>query len=461
MFVIVAFVAGSSYLGGGFFMRCGTHTKVKQGNQANAHGYGNVMGGTQGEEVLFEKRWQRYAAIAAYFCGVCERNMNRDIMATMEATQPTAYTGLKAQKQQKKRKAVAIWLVAGVIMLMIQILLGGATRLTGSGLSITEWKPIHGAVPPLNQAQWQEEFENYKVKASGQYQYENSDFTLSDFKGIYWWEWSHREWARLVGVVFLIGFIYFLARGYLSKDMVAPLVILFILGALQGAIGWIMVQSGLNPDDVRVSHIKLALHFLAALVLLAYTYIFALKLLAAEGQKQSFPALNRLSWILLVLLSVQLCFGAFMAGLRAGPAAPTWPTVNGEWIPGNLSQYGNQQYSGIDRHISNPIGVQYIHRTLAYLIFGFAIARFIVNQKVAGRPEFRLLRRAGRATFLLTCLQVLLGIFTVLSAKNIIPQHFGQYEWLALAHQAVAMCLLLAIVTDLYLLNAKRGVVAV
>ena len=363
--------------------------------------------------------------------------------------------------RDKKRKIVAVWLVAGVIMLMIQILLGGATRLTGSGLSITEWKPIHGAVPPLNQQEWEEEFENYKIKASGQYQYQNYDFTLSDFKSIFWWEWWHREWARLVGVVFLIGFIYFLARGYLNKDMVMPLVVLFVLGALQGASGWIMVQSGLNPEDVRVSHIKLALHFMAALVLLAYTYIFALKLLAPEGQKQAFPALNRLSWILLTLLFVQLIYGAFMAGLRAGPAAPTWPSVNGAWTPGDLSQYGHAHYTGMDKHISNPIGVQFLHRTLAYLIFGFAIARFVVNQKVAGRPEFRLLRRAGRTTFLLTCLQVMLGIFTVLSAKNIIPQHFGPYEWLALAHQAVAMCLLLAVVTDLYLLNAKKDVAVV
>lgn len=365
-------------------------------------------------------------------------------------------TGLKTQQQQRKRKTVAIWLVAGVVMLMIQILLGGATRLTGSGLSITEWKPLHGAVPPLNERQWQAEFDNYKVKAAGQYQYQNRDFTLSDFKGIFWWEWWHRQWARFVGVVFLVGFVYFLARRYLHKDMVGPLVILFVLGALQGAIGWIMVQSGLNPEDVRVSHIKLAMHFISALVLLSYTYIFALKLLVPAGQQQTFPALNRLSWTFLVLLLLQLTYGAFMAGLHAAPAAPTWPSVNGSWLPGDLSHYGNETYTGAAQHISNPIGVQFMHRTLAYLIFGFAVARILVNRKIAGRPEYRLIRRAGRVTFFLTCLQVLLGIVTVLSGSDIIPNHFGTYEWLALAHQATAMCLLLAVVSDLYLLQGKK-----
>lgn len=378
-------------------------------------------------------------------------------METMAASPNAVLNDPSIDRQRKKRKVVAIWLVAGVAMLMIQILLGGATRLTGSGLSITEWKPLHGAVPPLNEAQWQEEFDNYKVKAAGQYQYQNRDFTLSDFKGIFWWEWWHRQWARFVGVVFLIGFVYFLARGYLEKDMVLPLAVLFVLGALQGAIGWIMVQSGLNPEDVRVSHIKLAMHFMAALVLLAYTYIFAMKLLVPEAQKQTFPALNRLSWILMILLTVQLTYGAFMAGLHAAPAAPTWPSVNGSYLPGDLSQYGNESYTGLSQWRNNPIGVQYVHRTLAYLILGFAIARIMVNQKISDRPGFRLIRRAGRVSFFLVCLQVALGIFTVLSAKNIIPQHFGQFEWLALAHQAVAMCLLLAVVTDLYLLNGKRA----
>lgn len=383
--------------------------------------------------------------------------MNRSKMETMAASPNAVLNDPSIDRQRKKRKVVAIWLVAGVAMLMIQILLGGATRLTGSGLSITEWKPLHGAVPPLNEAQWQEEFDNYKVKAAGQYQYQNRDFTLSDFKGIFWWEWWHRQWARFVGVVFLIGFVYFLARGYLEKDMVLPLAVLFVLGALQGAIGWIMVQSGLNPEDVRVSHIKLAMHFMAALVLLAYTYIFAMKLLVPEAQKQTFPALNRLSWILMILLTVQLTYGAFMAGLHAAPAAPTWPSVNGSYLPGDLSQYGNESYTGMSQWRNNPIGVQYVHRTLAYLILGFAIARIMVNQKISDRPGFRLIRRAGRVSFFLVCLQVALGIFTVLSAKNIIPQHFGQFEWLALAHQAVAMCLLLAVVTDLYLLNGKRA----
>jgi cytochrome c oxidase assembly protein subunit 15 len=352
-----------------------------------------------------------------------------------------------------KQKAVARWLLAGVIMLAIQIALGGITRLTGSGLSITEWKPILGAVPPMNEAAWQAAFEKYKGIA--QYRYLNAHFTLSDFKSIYFWEWAHREWARLVGVVFIIGFIYFLIRRYFDVRMIVPFIVLFIIGGLQGAIGWIMVQSGLNDTDLYVSHIRLSIHFMAALVLLCYTLWFALKLSVPEEGRLYDNRLRRFTILTIVLLCLQLIYGAFMAGLKAAPAAPTWPTINGTWVPANIHSYGNRSYDGLSAYTSHPIAVQFIHRTLAYTLLGVIIAWLIIAGRVGqSEKNSRLLKwRWWPLGLVLT--QVVLGILTVLHGAQTIAGHFGTFEILAEAHQLVAMGLLMSFVANLYLLRGK------
>src|SRR5689334_1241383 len=183
----------------------------------------------------------------------------------------------------RSSRPVAIWLLIGIFMLVVQVLLGGITRLTGSGLSITEWKPIMGALPPMNNHDWNIAFEKYKQIA--QYKYVNAYFTLSDFKSIFFWEWFHRLWARLIGVVFLIPFVIFIIQKRFGKDMIRPLIILFILGGLQGLVGWIMVKSGLEDEGLLyVSHYKLAIHFIFALGLLCYTLWFALQLLIPSNQ---------------------------------------------------------------------------------------------------------------------------------------------------------------------------------
>ncbi len=165
---------------------------------------------------------------------------------------------------ERSARPIAIWLLVGVGMIIIQVLLGGITRLTGSGLSITEWKPIMGALPPMNEHDWNIAFEKYKQIA--QFKYLNSYFTLHDFKFIFFWEWFHRLWARLIGVVFLIPFIIFLIQKRFKKEMIRPMIILFLLGALQGLVGWIMVKSGLEDSEaLYVSHYKLAIHFILAL----------------------------------------------------------------------------------------------------------------------------------------------------------------------------------------------------
>src|SRR5215470_9743790 len=174
---------------------------------------------------------------------------------------------MEKEFSKKSSRPVAIWLLLGIAMLMVQVLLGGITRLTGSGLSITEWKPIMGALPPMNDEQWNVAFDKYKQIA--QYKYLNSSFTLSDFKFIFFWEWFHRLWARLIGVAFIIPFIIFLIQKRFKKQMIRPMIILFLLGALQGLVGWIMVMSGLEDSDrLYVSHYRLAIHFILALVLI-------------------------------------------------------------------------------------------------------------------------------------------------------------------------------------------------
>ncbi|HVG40277.1 MAG TPA: COX15/CtaA family protein, partial [Chitinophagaceae bacterium] len=226
----------------------------------------------------------------------------------------------------KSSRPVAIWLLIGVLMIIIQIILGGVTRLTDSGLSITEWKPLLGTVPPLNEKEWNEAFEGYKQIA--QYKHLHSYFTLANFKAIFFWEWLHRFWGRLIGLVFLIPFIVFLVQRRFNSQMIKPMIILFLLGGLQGAVGWIMVKSGLNNEDLYVSHIRLAIHFILALGLLAYTFWFALQLLVPKRQVVADRRLKNFTLSIIILLVVQLVYGAFMAGLKAATVAPTWPSIN-------------------------------------------------------------------------------------------------------------------------------------
>ncbi len=340
----------------------------------------------------------------------------------------------------KKSNAVAIWLLIGVGMIIVQVLLGGITRLTGSGLSITEWKPILGAIPPLNEADWLKAFDQYKQ--IGQYKHLNFEFTLQDFKFIYFWEWFHREWARLIAVVFLIPFIYFLVTKKFRKEMINPLIILFLLGIMQGLIGWIMVASGLNDESLYVDHLRLAIHFISALGLLCYTYWFALLLLVPKGEKVVAPGLKKFTLWLLSLFILQLVFGAFMAGLKAANYATTWPLINGEFVPSSMA---NDTLSSFTH---DPLAVHFIHRNLAYIISVLIVVWFLKAKKVGGGTWFTRLRTWP---LLLVALQVLLGIFTVLYANN-----KSALLWLGVAHQFTAMILLLVIVSIVFLLRKQQ-----
>jgi cytochrome c oxidase assembly protein subunit 15 len=332
------------------------------------------------------------------------------------------------------QKAVAAWLYVGVGMLLFQIVLGGITRLTGSGLSITEWNVVTGALPPLSEARWMEEFDKYKQ--TPQYLILNSDFQLSDFKFIFFWEWLHRFWARLIAFAFLIPFVYFVAKKAISSSMVKPLLTLFMLGALQGAVGWIMVASGLTGDAIYVKPVKLAVHFVLALGLISYAFWFALsvsgvKTFRGEGEKRFLL----LTWTIMVTLLLQLLFGALMAGHKAATAAPTWPTINGAWIPARIFQ----SLSGL---VEDRITIHFVHRSLAYLLVLLVIIWTISANRLKFSKPF--------LPMLLIVLQLALGIFAVLVSPSIIPNRWVGFDWLAIFHQITGMTFLLTMVYMLY-----------
>jgi len=347
---------------------------------------------------------------------------------------------------ERSSRPVAIWLIIGIGMLIIQVLLGGITRLTGSGLSITEWKPIMGAFPPMNDHQWNEAFDKYKQIA--QYKYLNSSFTLNDFKFIFFWEWIHRLWARLIGLAFIIPFIIFLIQGRFKKELIRPMIILFLLGALQGLIGWIMVMSGLEDSDrLYVSHYKLAIHFILALGLICYTLWFALELSVSQEKIVSNFALKKFTGWLIVILGLQLIYGAFMAGLKAAVYAPTWPDINGNFFP-----HGGSPSSGILQLFDNPLTVHFIHRNLAYLFTILIVAWYIKAKTIKNSLLFM---KTNWLPLVIVLLQLVSGILIVLNSPD-----ERALLWLGVAHQFIAMMLLLSLVFEFYLLQGNEKLIA-
>lgn len=353
----------------------------------------------------------------------------------------------------RSNKLVATWLLLGVVMTIIQFVLGGVTRLTGSGLSITEWEVITGALPPLSEEAWLTEFAKYKQ--TPQFQLLNFEFDLQNFKYIFFWEWFHRLWARIIGLVFAGGFIWFLVAKHFKKEMIKPLVILFFLGIMQGAIGWIMVASGLEGDAVYVKPTRLALHFIFALGLLSYTFWFALQLSVPKtalqisaGMHEAVQKAKTLNVAILALLLLQLMYGALMAGHKAAMVAPTWPTINGDYMPTNL--FSDPVF--LLNFIENKILVHFMHRGIAYVLLALVIYWTVQLYRINGSSFFN---RIKIFPLLLVVLQVLLGIASLLYARSIIPGVWGIFEWMAQIHQLVGMSLLLSLVATYYVMRAQ------
>ena len=330
---------------------------------------------------------------------------------------------------ETQAKAVRNWLYAVAFLIFCMVIVGGATRLTGSGLSITEWQPLLGAIPPLGETAWQAAFEKYKLIP--QYAQLNSAMTLEEFKFIYWWEWSHRFLGRFIGAAFLVPFVIFTSLGWIHKALWPRFAGLFILGGLQGALGWYMVASGLT-DRVDVSQYRLAAHLTLA------TLIFGAMLWVAFGlgtprQKPS-SARQRAALYIVPLLLLQVAAGGFVAGLDAGMGYNTWPLMDGKLIPDGLFV----MTPAWRNFFENAMTVQFDHRLIAYVI-AVAVAAYAY------------IVRSGAAVFLLLAVlaQIGLGIYTLLAQ---VPLH------LALMHQGGAMLVFAAALWNLHVMLTRLPV---
>ncbi len=330
---------------------------------------------------------------------------------------------------ESRRRPIRAWFWSIAAMTFGIIVIGGITRLTLSGLSIVEWRPFTGIIPPLNEAQWQETFDLYRQYP--EYQTWRTGMTMDEFKFIFFWEYLHRLVARLIGVVFLVPFVWFWLKGWLQPALRRRALALFGLGAAQGLMGWLMVMSGL-VDRPSVSHYRLAAHFSLALIILGYATWLALELrvtgrpprvgMAARSlMKRGLAAIG-------VLLVVQIIWGAFTAGLKAGAYYPTFPLMGGALAPPDLLRLE----PALRNFLDNPPAVQWAHRVIGTLLGVTAIA-FVAN--VFRRVDDRHSRRFAAAFLGIVLVQYLLGVLTVI---NLVPIGLG------VAHQAVAAILLLA-----------------
>ena len=319
-------------------------------------------------------------------------------------------------------KPVRIWLYVLAALVLAMVMVGGMTRLTGSGLSITTWRPISGIIPPLSEADWLAEFAGYKLIP--QYEVYNHWMTLEDFKGIFWWEWGHRFLGRIIGFVFAVPFLIFLVQRRLTRDMIVPLAGLFFLGGFQGFLGWWMVSSGLT-ELTSVSQYRLATHLSAALLLLL-AIIWVARRLRPQPTEGAVTRGNVWSVaILLVMLIVQVAAGAFVAGIDAGMGYNTWPLMEGKFIPDGLGAHEPAWRSMFEHGLT----VQFNHRMLAYLI---TIVTFVMLVTQIRRAGLGGVHRWMGIIAALVVAQVGLGIATLLSMINID---------LAVSHQALAFIL--------------------
>jgi heme a synthase len=330
--------------------------------------------------------------------------------------------------QSNHHRAIALWLLICCITIFAMVVLGGVTRLTGSGLSMVEWEPLMGVLPPLNQAEWEMVFQKYQQYP--EYQIKNSWMTLAEFKTIFWFEYAHRLLGRAIGLIFLIPLIYFMMKGKVDKPLIPKLVTMFILGGLQGLLGWYMVKSGLI-DQPHVSQYRLTAHLGLAFLIYAYIFWVALDLLFPKPKPVSnddIRSLKTFSWMVTGLIFITAMSGGFVAGLKAGLFYNTFPLMNGHWIPEGLFQMEPLWRNFFE----NITTVQFDHRLLATLLFILIPTLWFMAWRI------QLLKRAHLGIHILLILlgiQITLGISTLLL---IVPVP------LAASHQAGALVLLTA-----------------
>jgi heme a synthase len=339
------------------------------------------------------------------------------VPGTLEAAQASGII----EREAANRRQVRFWLYAVCLLIFSMVLVGGATRLTDSGLSITEWKPVHGTIPPLSVADWQDEFEKYQQIP--EYQEINKGMSLDEFKTIYWWEWSHRQLGRFIGLAVALPLAFFWLSGRLEPGLKPRLLLLLGFGGLQGFIGWWMVASGL-VERTDVSQIRLAVHLTLAIAILAYAMWIARGLAPHSAGAAHWPLRTAMPLVFLILF-LQIFLGGLVAGLDAGLAFNDWPTMDGAWVPGGLMTL-EPYWRNI---VENTKAVQYAHRICGYLLLISAFFQWVVAARTENASTHRL---RAMILFLLAAVQASIGILTL-----VLQVPFA----LALLHQAGAVIL--------------------
>lgn len=354
-----------------------------------------------------------------------------------DVQKPMAAPGGIDGRGKGARRGIRAWLMVLFALVVVMITVGGLTRLTDSGLSITEWAPVSGAMPPMNAADWQAEFEAYQQIP--EYTEQNAGMSLSAFKAIYWWEWGHRQLGRVIGLVWALGFVWFLVRRQIPVGWTGRLVLVGALGGLQGAIGWWMVHSGLQAGMVDVASYRLAVHLGLAFVILGFIawYVFLLGRAEAElmqARRTGEAKLFSMSTGLMYFAFLQILLGALVAGIDAGRAFPTWPLMGGGFFPPDPFQI-----TPIWRNFFEDAGlVQFIHRMSGYLLMAFGVVVWLRGRKSAnGQTRF-----AFNVVLALLGLQMVIGISTALYSA---PVH------IAIVHQFTAVLMWVAILRARYL----------
>lgn len=349
------------------------------------------------------------------------------------------------EKKYKYSKIIRNWLLLGLIMLVGQVVIGGITRLTGSGLSITRWDIITGVIPPLNAEQWVEAFELYK--GTPQFQKINSMFTINEFKFIYFWEYFHRLWVRSLGFIFLIPFIIFVVKKQIDSYLIKRLGLVVFLTILTASAGWIMVQSGLI-NRPWVNAYKLTIHFILALLV----FTAMVKTVADVYGFGSERKIKRKSFVTLVLsvTFVQLIFAGLLAGMRGGLYYPTWPDMNGEFVPNVLLNSTHWNWGNMinyDTYLFAPAFVQFTHRMLAYIL---AALTFYMFFKIKPHVELSS-RRWINYLLVLVVLQIALGVLTVINVNGKIPLFYG------VSHQLVGLLYFMSLLFLLFSIRNYRA----
>jgi len=347
-------------------------------------------------------------------------------------------------QKYKYSKTIRSWLIIGLVMLIGQVILGGITRLTGSGLSITRWDIVSGVIPPINTQQWNDAFDLYKQ--TPQYHKLNSDFLLNDFKFIFFWEYAHRLWVRVLGFVFLIPFLIFLFRKKIDWYLISRLGLVIFFTALTASAGWIMVQSGL-VDRPWVDAYKLSLHFILAVLSISAMVKTIADVNNYKNQGENSVGTSILS-LLISITFLQLIVAGLMSGMKAGLYFPTWPDMNRTFIPDVLLKSGNwtwYNFTNYDSYVFAPAIIQFTHRLLAYLLLVLTIYIFYKYKSEVDQ----LTKKWLNVSFLLVFLQITLGVLTLLNIETGIPLFYG------VAHQLVGILFFISLLFLYFSLRKK------